>query len=196
MDAYCTACIHREKNEWEGWHGTYSCDTCQCKTGNYKDKNHFSPTEGRKKFFKGMFFDNFNENKNCVSTTRVLVDEVEVCPYCGTTNFFHIQDENDPHWKTVGKMCLCDGALSEIEYYKELDALEEELRLYACKRKNELKMEYPLRYNTEAIIQAKKRISERKISNAERQLEKEDERYLPSKHYTSIMYDYLFKEMK
>lgn len=138
---YCRFCINKDKEE-------IKCKECG------KDGKNFIPTENIRKYFKH----NYNRwyyntsNGEITQTQGIIINDSMFCPYC-TEEMLHLQDNN---LEVIGRCCLCDGALNEMQYTKEAAQLKEEYN----QKENELKVKYTklLQYDLNGLFIKKQKI--------------------------------------
>lgn len=94
--------------------------TCTLKDDKSYADCQFKPEEEYKEYFDS--FGNFNpKSELCIPTRMVDADGCKVCPYCGEKMFTY--DRYEDYTLYLNSRCICDGALAEIEYKKELQAI-------------------------------------------------------------------------
>lgn len=138
------------------------CHLCQnqshCKSNEElcdENKDKFVPNDKVRHFFKRYYIGNDEngdrkyvthvdlDNPDLQPTHSILVGSRLYCAYCGDRSIH----------ATAGYCCICDGALAEVEYNKELCELEAKHRL----EKDELRKKWSgkLRFNIDRLLEVR-----------------------------------------
>lgn len=113
-------------------------------------KNKFEPKNEYYKFFSRS--SNGTEETYHFNTTdedlRITTSvSGGICPYCGES-MFYVQDRET--LRTLGRTCLCDGAMAELEYLDKMRELKKKHQDDLIKLQNEYSDR--LQYNKEKLF--------------------------------------------
>ena len=157
---FCNICIKRN---------TLACKDCLQKGENLNFVPH---SEFRPMFDYHSSWHNGNTNIysfNCNNTKSVQTRVIEIdgdmyCPYCGNKALVLYSDHFD-YGGLRGYCCLCDQALAEIEFQKELNRLndEHEKKLYEL----QLAWKDKLKYNSRKLFDIQQRNREERFKTVD-----------------------------
>lgn len=152
MSKHCKVCVKNNNRD-------ENCEVCDC----FK-KNYFRPIESVEKYFP---YSNVGYSWNSSSelltpTTTIKVAGERVCPYCAEKPLpiqSRIRKYED--YSNTGYMCVCEGALKEIEFKEKLAELQKK----HYEELEELKKSYrnDLVYNSDKLLNLEYALKKKEI---------------------------------